>query len=159
MTFVVNILNMTKEIKTEITINVKAEKVWEVLTNKNEYPQWNSFIKKLEGTLKVGEQLKVTIQPENSSKMIFKPIVLTFKENEMLKWKGKLIMGGIFDGTHIFELIDNKNGTTTFKQSEIFEGILVRFFNLNNTKKGFENMNSELKNQCEKQNTTANNKT
>lgn len=141
---------MTKEIKTEITINVKAERVWEVLTQQMEYPKWNSFIKKIEGNLRVGERLKVTIQPENSSKMVFKPIVLTLKENTILKWKGKFILSGIFDGTHTFELIDNKNGTTTFKQSEIFEGILVRFFNLNNTKKGFENMNIELKNQCEK---------
>ena len=140
---------MTKEIKTEIIINAKAEKVWEVLTNQTEYPKWNSFIKKIEGKLKVGEQLKVIIQPENSSKMTFKPIVLILKENKILKWKGKVLLNGIFDGTHTFELADNKNGTTTFKQSEIFEGILVRFFNLNNTKKGFENMNLELKEQCE----------
>ena len=81
--------------------------------------------------------------------MTFKPIVLILKENKILKWKGKVLLNGIFDGTHTFELVDNKNGTTTFKQSEIFEGILVRFFNLNNTKKGFENMNLELKKQCE----------
>jgi hypothetical protein len=37
---------------------------------------------------------------------------------------------------------------TTFKQSEIFKGILVPFFKKmieNNTKKGFEAMNQKLK--------------
>ncbi len=141
---------MTKEIKTEITIDANPEKIWEILTNQNKYPNWNPFIKKFEGKLKIGERLKVVIQPENSSKMIFKPTVLECEENKKLKWKGKFIIGGLFDGTHIFELIDNNNGTTTFKQSEIFEGILVPLFNLDNTKKGFENMNSELKKRSEK---------
>ncbi|MHA6728407.1 SRPBCC family protein [Chryseobacterium sp. A301] len=141
---------MTKEIRTEIIINANPEKIWEILTNKNEYPNWNPFIKKFEGKLKVGEGLKVIIQPENSSKMTFKPTVLEYEENRKLKWKGKFIIGGLFDGTHIFELIDNKNGTTTFKQSEIFEGVLVQFFNLDNTIKGFEKLNIELKKQSEK---------
>lgn len=141
---------MTKEIKTTIIINANPKKVWEILTNQNEYPNWNPFIKRLEGKLKVGEQLKAIIQPVDSSKMTFKPTVLECEENKILKWKGKFIMSGIFDGTHIFEIIDNKNGTTTFRQSEIFEGILVRFFNLGNTKKGFEKMNTELKKRSEK---------
>ncbi|MBV7440024.1 SRPBCC domain-containing protein [Weeksellaceae bacterium TAE3-ERU29] len=141
---------MTKEIKTEVTIDTNPEKVWKILTNLSEYPNWNPFIKKLEGNLKIGEKLKVVIQPENSSKMKFNPRVLEYKEGKILKWKGKFIINGLFDGTHNFELIDNKNGTTTFKQSEIFKGILVRFFNLNNTKKGFEKMNAELKKQSEK---------
>lgn len=140
---------MTKKIETEITIKASPKKVWEILTHQNDYPNWNPFIKKLDGKLKVGERLKVIIQPENSSKMTFKPIVLDYKENKLLKWKGKLIVGGLFDGTHTFELMDNKNGTTTFKQSEIFEGVLVQFFNLNPTKAGFKRMNSELKKRCE----------
>lgn len=148
---------MTKEIRTEILINANPEKVWEILINQNEYSNWNPFIKKFEGKLIIGERLKVVIQPENSSKMTFKPTVLEYEKNKKLKWKGKFIIGGLFDGTHVFELIDNNNGTTTFKQSETFEGIIVRFFNLDNTKKGFENMNTELKKQSEKQNTTANN--
>lgn len=140
---------MTKEIETEITINASRKKVWEVLTNHSEYPEWNSFIKKIEGDLNAGERLKVIIQPKESSNMTFKPIVLEYKDQKMLKWKGNFIIRGLFDGTHIFELFDNENGTITFKQSEIFEGVLVRFFNLENTKKGFERMNGELKKRCE----------
>lgn len=140
---------MTKEIKTEITINANPKKVWEILTNQSEYPKWNTFIKKIDGKLNIGERLKVIIQPKNSSRMTFKPVILEYKDEKILKWKGKLLIGGLFDGTHIFELFDNKNGTTTFQQSEMFEGVLVRFFNLDKVKKGFETMNSELKKRCE----------
>lgn len=141
---------MRKEINTEITINSNPEKIWKILTNKDEYSNWNPFIKKLEGKLEVGEKLKTIIQPIGSSKMTFKPIVIEYKENKILRWKGKLLVGGFFDGTHSFELVDNENGTVTFKQSEVFEGVLVRFFNLDNTKKGFEKMNEELKKRSEK---------
>lgn len=140
---------MTKELNTEITINANPKKVWKILTNQNEYSKWNTFIKKIDGKLDIGERLKVIIQPKKTSKMTFKPIVLDYKDEKTLKWKGKFIFDGLLDGTHIFELFDNKNGTTTFKQREIFEGILVRFLNLDSTKKGFERMNSELKKRCE----------
>lgn len=145
---------MTKEIKTVITIHASPEKVWEILTHQSEYPHWNPFIKKLEGTLKVGEQLKITIQTKNASTITFKPTVIAYNKNKTLQWKGRFLFKGLFDGTHCFELIDHRNGTTTFKHSEIFTGLLVWFMNLDNTQKGFENMNSELKKRCESYHTT-----
>ena len=80
--------------------------------------------------------------------MTFKPVVLTFKENTELKWLGHLWFKGLFDGEHKFKLIDNGNGTTKFEQSENFSGILVKLFTKSldkDTKKGFEQMNKELK--------------
>ena len=66
-----------------------------------------------------------------------------------LKWLGHLLFPGLFDGEHSFQLIDNGNGTTTFRQSEIFKGILVGLLNLENTRKGFEAMNKKLKEMVE----------
>jgi len=43
-----------KEIKTEIIINTKPEKVWEVLTDFENYPTWNPFIQNIFGEQKVG---------------------------------------------------------------------------------------------------------
>jgi hypothetical protein len=142
---------MTTEIKTAISINARPEKIWNILIDTNQYPSWNPFIKKIEGKWAVGNQIKVTVQPENASEMTFKPKILSFQENKQILWKGKFIINHLFDGAHKLELIDNKNGTTTFIQSEEFSGILVRFINLNNTQKGFENMNQKLKEICEKQ--------
>ena len=66
--------------------------------------------------------------------------------------QGKLLFKGLFDGAHKFEIVDNKNGTTTFIQSETFTGILVPIFAKqldNNTRKGFEEMNKKLKEMAE----------
>jgi|SRR6185369_16233965 len=137
-----------KEIKTEILINASPEKVWAVFSDFENYPKWNPFIKSLTGPVKVGEKIKVTIQPYDSKPISFKPKVLVFETKKELRWLGRLLFAGLFDGKHQFELIDNGNGTTTFKQSEVFKGILMPFFTkkkMENTRKGYEAMNQKLK--------------
>lgn len=139
---------MAKEIKTEIIINATPDKVWAILTNFENYPAWNTFITSVKGEVKVGNKIIARIEPPKANAMTFKPKVLTFDINKELRWLGHLLFAGLFDGEHKFELVDNGNGTTTFKQSEIFKGILVPLFKKqldNNTKNGFLAMNQKLK--------------
>lgn len=139
---------MAKEIKTEILINATPEKVWSILTDFDNYPNWNPFIKSINGEVKVGNKIKAKIRQSESKEMTFKPKIITFETNKELRWLGHLLFAGLFDGEHKFELIDNGNGTTTFRQSEKFKGIFVPLLKKqldNNTKKGFEEMNRKLK--------------
>ena len=142
-----------KEIKTEILINTSPEKVWAILTDFENYPQWNPFIKSIKGNVKVGQKIIANIQAPESNEMTFKPKVLSFDENKKFSWLGHLLFKGLFDGEHIFELIDNGNGTTTFIQGEKFNGILVPLFKKqldNNTTQGSNEMNEKLKELAEK---------
>lgn len=141
---------MAKEIKTKVLINASPEKVWTILTRFENYPNWNPFIKSVNGEVKVGNKIIVRIEPHEAKKMTFKPRVLSFEASKELSWMGHLLFPGLFDGEHKFELIDNGNGTTTFKQGERFKGILVWFLNIENTKKGFEEMNKKLLELAEK---------
>lgn len=139
---------MAKEIKTEILINANPEKVWVILIHFENYPNWNPFIKTLKGEVRVGKKITVRIEPPEAKGMTFKPKILVFETNKELRWIGHLLFAGLFDGEHKFELINNGNGTTTFRQSEKFKGILVPLFKKqldNNTKNGFEAMNMKLK--------------
>jgi hypothetical protein len=70
--------------------------------------------KSIEGDLKVGGKLMAVIAPPDSNAMTFKPTVLVAKPNHEFRWLGHFIILGLFDGEHIFELIDNRDGTTTF---------------------------------------------
>lgn len=139
---------MALEIKTEIVINATPEKVWKILTDFDEYPNWNPFIKSIKGQVKVGNKITARIEPPEAKEMTFKPKILTLVKYNELSWIGRLLFPGLFDGKHKFELIDNGNGTITFIQSERFKGILVPFFKkqLNkNTRNGFIEMNRKLK--------------
>tara|TARA_R100001369_G_scaffold91640_1_gene133541 strand:- start:421 stop:849 length:429 start_codon:yes stop_codon:yes gene_type:complete len=134
---------MTKQIKTSITISARKEKIWQILTDFDNYLEWNSFIKSVSGDVKVGNQIRIKLQG-----MTFKPIVLTLNENTELKWLGHLWFKGLFAGEHIFYITDNGNGTTNFEQIENFSGILVELFSKRldkGIKMGFEQMNKELK--------------
>ena len=134
---------MTKNIKTSIEIKASPEKVWSVLTDYEKYSEWNPFIKSIDGVIKEGVQIDVKIQ-----NMSFKPTVLVYKENSELKWLGHLLFKGLFDGEHRFLLTNNGDGTTTFEQSETFNGFLVGIFSKKldkETKPGFIEMNKKLK--------------
>lgn len=138
---------MSLEIKTAIVINAKPKAVWEVLTNFENYPNWNPFVKSIAGEVKVGNQINIQVQ-----NMKFKPTVLTFKQNKEFRWLGHLFFKGLFDGEHRFKLVDNGDGSTKFEHSEKFGGILVPLFKqklLSQTKLGFEEMNRQLKHKVE----------
>ncbi len=132
-----------KEIKTSIEIDSTPEKVWEVLTKFSDYENWNPFLKSVEGEMKVGNNIKI-----NAGGMKFKPKLLVYQEHKEIRWIGKLLFKGLFDGEHILKIVDNKDGSITFKHEEIFTGILVGLFSKKldaETKPGFEAMNKKLK--------------
>jgi hypothetical protein len=136
------------EIITSIIINATPENVWNILSDFDNYGQWNPFITSIVGDIKVGNFLQVTIAPPNGSAMKFKPTLLVANPQKELRWKGKLLLKGLFDGEHFFNIVDNKDGSLTFLQGEKFTGILVLFFKkmINvNTKNGFVLMNEKLK--------------
>ena len=140
---------MDKEINTETVIKAKTEEVWAVLTDFDNYQKWNPFIKLIKGQMVVGNRITVRLEPPGASGMNIRPKVLAFVVNKEFRWIGHLLIPGLFDGDHRFELVDNKNGTTTFKQSEKFKGLLIPLFKKMldiNTTNGFRQMNEKLKN-------------
>ena len=139
---------MAKELTTEILIHASPEKVWAILTDFNAYQNSNPFITSITGDVQTGNKIKVNI-----GGMKFKPKILAFNSNQEFRWLGHLLIRGLFDGEHRFLLIDNGDGTTTFIQSEKFNGIFVILFNKKldtDTRAGFEAMNQKLKQQAEK---------
>ena len=99
--------------------------VWAILTDFSSYPDWNPFIKHLEGDISVGGRFTVKIHPPGGKAMTFKPVCLNFEPGKLFSWKGRLFVPGLFDGEHIFELQELENGKTRLLHSENFKGILV----------------------------------
>lgn len=146
------VIKKGKLIYSEIVINAFPEKVWKEFTNFKSYPEWNPFIKSLQGSPEKGNKIEVFLQPPGKKGMLFKPRVLSFEPSHEFRWIGKLFIGGLFDGEHTFLLKDNKDGTTTFIQFERFKGLLIPFMKKmldRNTLTGFNQMNEALKLRCE----------
>lgn len=141
-----------KSLNTEIVINAPVEKVWSILTDFDSYPSWNPFIKSFEGKPTDGKKFKVTIQPPESKAMTFAPRCLKMEENKVFSWLGHFFIKGLFDGEHIFELVQIDKNKTKLIQKENFKGILVPLLwkQLDiKTRRGFEMMNEALKKKAE----------
>lgn len=85
--------------------------------------------------------------------MRFKPTILAARPNRELRWKGKFLLPGLFDGEHYFSIEEKPGGGVIFLQGETFSGILVPLFksSLNGARKqGFIAMNEAIKREAEK---------
>ena len=141
-----------KELHSEIQIDAPAERVWELLTDFDSYPQWNPFIRKISGQPAAGERLEVRLEPPGGRGMTFKPKVLNAEPNRALRWLGHLLVPGLFDGEHSFTMQPLEENRVRFVQREAFKGLLVPLFARSlktNTHRGFEEMNRALKARAE----------
>ena len=120
--------------------------VWAVLVRASEYPAWNPFIQRVDGTLAVGARVVIALGDE-ADRMEFRPVVLDMVPGSVLRWRGSLGPGGLFDGEHSF-VLTAEGGGTKLVQSERFSGLLVGRLTeglLQDTGDSFGAMNSALK--------------
>jgi hypothetical protein len=141
-----------KELHSEIEIAASTERVWDILTDFASYPQWNPFIRRISGELKVGERLEVRLEPPDSRGITLRPTVLRAEPNRLMRWVGHLLVPGLFDGEHTLGTEPLGENRVRFVQHEAFKGVLVRLLARSldkNTLRGFEEMNVALKERAE----------
>lgn len=108
------------ELHTEIEIDASAERVWSIIVDFASYPQWNRFIRHISGSAKQGAALEVQIQPSGGKGMTFRPTVLVLEPSRELRWIGRLLMPGIFDGERRFVIESLPEGKVRFEHAEQF---------------------------------------
>lgn len=143
-----------KELRTEIVINAPVERIWNILMDFDHYPEWNPFIRDIQGSARIRERLRVKLQLQDGRPMIFKPKVTKYRKHKEFAWLGQLFMAGLFDGQHIFEIKEIDEEQFLFVQREEFSGLLVGLFwrQLDTkTREAFVAMNEKLKELSEKQ--------
>ncbi len=136
-----------KKIYTEIDIDAPVEKVWDVLVDNKNYPSWNPYHVKVEGTLELGAKLNVEIHKPNGQKVEIEPHVMELERNKKLIWGGGI--SGVFKGVHVFELISLNKNKTTLIHRERFSGIVIPFASLDAIEEGYQLMNEALKRKVE----------
>ena len=140
-----------KQIDTSIGIDASPAIVWGVLTDFAAYPSWNPFITRIEGIVGAGERLTIRVVPPGQKGMAFRPRVLVAEPERQLRWKGRLIVPGLFDGEHIFRIEPAGDGVR-LHHSERFTGLLPHMMPASSfeaVREGFEAMNGALKQRAE----------
>jgi hypothetical protein len=142
---------MAHELRTEIEVDAPPATVWAILSDLPAYPDWNPFITSSAGTLAVGERLVNRLEPPGGKPLTFKPTVTEVHPGRSLEWLGRLLLPGLFDGRHRFEVVPHGDGTRLL-HSERFTGVLVPLMKRSldtHTRAGFEAMNTALKSRAE----------
>jgi uncharacterized protein YndB with AHSA1/START domain len=109
----------SRETSVKIEINADPAIVWALLTKASDYPRWNSTITALEGSIALGETIK--LKSILDAKRIFK---LKIKEIE----REKRIVWGDGQGNRVFTITMNTNNTVTFSMSEKIGGLMFPLY-------------------------------
>ena len=136
-----------KELRTEIEIQATPDKVWQVLTNLDKYPEWNPFIYHAIGKIKVGGKVNITFK-SGSKEMTLHCTVVKVEPNKELRWKYHVALPVLFSGEHSFIIEQIDDSKIRFIDREIFNGLLVSSQAKDidtNSKQGFEAMDKALK--------------
>jgi hypothetical protein len=129
-----------------IDIAAAPDVVWATVANLDAYRDWNPFVINASGAIVAGARLGITLRT-GSRTTAFTPTVLAVEPGRSVRWLGRLVLPGIFDGEHELIVDALPDGTSRFTQRERFRGILVALMPglLRDTDAGFIAMNEALK--------------
>jgi hypothetical protein len=143
---------MAKQLHAQIDVHATPQRVWQVLTDLDAYPDWNPFITRAGGSARVGERLTNHMQPVGGRAVTLRPTVLEADPGRRLRWLGHLFVPGILDAEHTFTIQPLDDGQVRLIQHENFSGLLAPLMGRSldrHTLPAFEQMNQALKRRAE----------
>jgi hypothetical protein len=132
-------------------IDAPAERVWQIVSDFAHYPEWNPFIVRAKGEQRPGARLEVTIVAPGVRAVTFKPTVLDLRPGRLIRWKGRLLLPGLFDGRHALSVDPLDDERARFTTHEEVTGILLPFLGkvMRASQEGFEQMAAAVKARAE----------
>jgi len=105
-----------------IVIQAAPEAIWQVLTDALAYPQWNTTVTRVDGTIALGQ--KITVHAKVSPGRAFPVMVVVLEEPRRMVWSAGMPLG-LFKGERLFTLQPKADGGVEFGMREEFSGLLA----------------------------------
>jgi hypothetical protein len=141
-----------REIEESIEIAAGPSEIWWQLTNFDSYYEWNPFITRIDGELREGARLSVTLNLQPTPEITIRPKVIVVDLQRQLRWRGQMGLPNLFDGEHIFTLETTGVNRVCFTQRERFSGLLAAggvALIERNLRRSFREMNEALRQRAE----------
>ncbi|MEX0874080.1 MAG: SRPBCC domain-containing protein [Actinomycetota bacterium] len=90
--------------QTTFEINASADRVWEILTELDRYPEWNPQIPAASGTVEAGAKIDLRLKFPGRPAMNVSAIVERAEPNLLFTWRGHLVAPWFFVGYRKFEI-------------------------------------------------------
>lgn len=114
-----------RKITSEIVIAAPAAKVWQVITNFENWKSWNPIVAEVQGTSQIGSKLQVTMKGKNGGKGgSYSPLILESEMPKHFRWRGSMAGGLLMTNDKIFSLRED-GGKTHLVHTETFSGLMV----------------------------------
>jgi hypothetical protein len=143
---------MAKQLNAEVEIDATPDRVWEVLTDFAAYQDWNPFIVEAAGRAVPGARLELRMRLSGRRPTTLRPEVLEADPARRLRWLGRVLVPGVFDGEHTFTIEPAGQARARLTQHEEFRGLLaplVLKLIAKPTLASFQQMNQALKARAE----------
>ena len=107
--------------ETSVIIQASPDAVWKILVDGAHYPDWDSGVERVEGTIASGATIKVfsKVSPGRA----FPANVAEFTPGARMVWSGGMPLG-LFKGVRTFTLAP-QGDTTAFRMREEYSGPLL----------------------------------
>ena len=130
-----------------LNIRAPAATIWNLLTDANGFPRWNSTVTRVEGQIREGERLQLHVP---GTERTFTPRVSDVVPDERMTWTGGF--SPVFKGVRTFELRRCDDGSTEFRMEERFSGVILPFVKRSMPDFGpvFERYANDLKQEAER---------
>jgi len=141
------------EVTAATEIDAPADAVWDVLTDLEQFHDWNPFIRDARGATAVGGTVRVRVRPSLRVPLVFHATVIARDEPRALRWQGKVLARWLGSGDHTFEIEPLGDHRSRFVQREKFSGLLPRLaarLLTREAQRGFDAMNRALKERVER---------
>jgi hypothetical protein len=141
-----------REIATEIEIDAPPTRVWSVLTDFASYPEWNTFLRWVEGRIVKGERIYFCFELPRGFRFKVNATILNVTPERALRWAGVFLTFRLFRAEHYFELTAVPGARTRFSHGEVFTGFLLPLAWIvlrTSGRRVYEDMNLELKRRVE----------
>jgi len=109
---------------TRTTIAAPPERVWAILTDLSQWPQWNTTVISTDGKVALGAKVKVTVKANPGR--AFAVTVKTLDAPRTMTWVGGMPLG-LFAGTRTYTLTP-VGDSTEFAMEEVYTGALAGLF-------------------------------
>jgi hypothetical protein len=134
-----------------MAIAAPCQVVWDVLVDLESYPDWNPVEIQVKGEPVVGGTLEHTARLPGRKPMTFKAKIIEATPSRPLAWKGRIVLPGLCDVTHHFEIDRLSDHDSRLRQFEHFSGAVVPFMRgtLRDTQAAFALANQAIKQRAE----------
>jgi hypothetical protein len=111
-----------KSYESSATISATPQQVWDVLVDGSNWPNWESGVERVEGT--IADRARLKVYTEASPGRAFPLKVVGFQPGREMTWAGGMPLG-LFRGVRRYTLRPASDTTTEFRMREEYTGPLL----------------------------------